>query len=217
MHLKTSAITLGLVDDQKLIRQGIASLLSLSDKVNIVWQAENGRDAINALEQQPVQLILSDIRMPVLDGIEMLKIIRAKPSAVPIIMLTTFDDNALFVASIKYGANGFLLKDVSLDKLITAIIRVANGGYLIETDILNQIIKQPGTQIDTGSLGSMDISEREKEILTLMAGGYANKEIATAVYLAEGTVKNHISNILIKLGSRDRTQAVVKALQLAII
>ena len=91
--------------------------------------------------------------------------------------------------SLKPDSPGFLLKDVSLDKLMTTITQVANGGYLIETDILNQIIKQPGTQTDVGELSSIDIGEREKEILTLMAGGYANKEIATAVFLAEGTVK----------------------------
>ncbi|AQS39151.1 transcriptional regulator, luxR family [Shewanella psychrophila] len=121
------------------------------------------------------------------------------------------------MASITHGANGFLLKDVSLDKLISAITKVASGGYLIEANILQQLSNSHQEQLTVGSLSEIKITSRESEILTLMAGGFSNKEIAAAVFLAEGTVKNHISNILLKLESRDRTQAVLKALRLALI
>ena len=210
-------IILALIDDQQLVRQGIASLLSLSDKVQVLWQAQNGLDAIDKLAQQPVDLILSDIRMPDLDGIGMLKQIRDSGNRVPIIMLTTFDDNELLMASITQGANGFMLKDITLEKLISAITKVANGGYLIETDVLQALSSSNHEQLSIESLSEIKISSRESEILTLMAGGLSNKEIAAAVFLAQGTVKNHISNILLKLESRDRTQAVLKALQLGLI
>lgn len=214
---KKIPITLALIDDQQLVRQGIASLLSLSDKVQVLWQAQNGLEAIDKLAEQAVELILSDIRMPELDGIGMLKQIRASGNRVPIIMLTTFDDNELLMASITQGANGFLLKDVSLEKLISAITQVASGGYLIEADVLQALSSSNQDQLSIESLSEIKISSRESEILTLMAGGLSNKEIAAAVFLAQGTVKNHISNILLKLESRDRTQAVLKALQLGLI
>ena len=214
---KKIPITLALIDDQQLVRQGIASLLSLSDKVQVLWQAQNGLEAIDKLAEQAVDLILSDIRMPELDGIGMLKQIRASGNRVPIIMLTTFDDNELLMASITQGANGFLLKDVSLEKLISAITQVASGGYLIEADVLQALSSSNQDQLSIESLSEIKISSRESEILTLMAGGLSNKEIAAAVFLAQGTVKNHISNILLKLESRDRTQAVLKALQLGLI
>ncbi|MBE7216294.1 response regulator transcription factor [Shewanella benthica] len=214
---KKIPITLALIDDQQLVRQGIASLLSLSDKVQVLWQAQNGLEAIDKLAEQAVDLILSDIRMPELDGIGMLKQIRASGNRVPVIMLTTFDDNELLMASITQGANGFLLKDVSLEKLISAITQVASGGYLIEADVLQALSSSNQDQLSIESLSEIKISSRESEILTLMAGGLSNKEIAAAVFLAQGTVKNHISNILLKLESRDRTQAVLKALQLGLI
>ena len=209
-----TAIKVGVVDDQQLVRQGIVSLLSLSDKVCVIWQAEDGEHALKHLGANPVDVLLTDIRMPNIDGINLLKAIREQGSALPVVMLTTFDEAELFMASITSGANGFLLKDVSLDKLISTIETVAQGGYLIEPQVLTQI-GQVAPQ-DSESL-TVKLSQREVEILHLMAAGFANKEIANNIFLAEGTVKNHISNILTKLNARDRTQAVIKALQLAII
>lgn len=210
-------ITIGLVDDQQLVRQGIASLLALSDKVNVLWQAEDGEDAIKQLGNQTIDLILSDIRMPNLDGIGMLKQIRDTGNTVPIIMLTTFDDDELLTNSITQGANGFLLKDVSLDKLIAAIVHVTSGGFLIEQTLLTAMANSSDSRLNIDNLTEITVSKRESEILILMASGFSNKEIASSVFLAEGTVKNHISNILLKLESRDRTQAVLKALQIGLI
>lgn len=216
MDMQNNIISVGLVEDQQLVRQGIASLLAISDNIRVLWQAEDGQDALKKLANNPVDVLLSDIRMPNLDGIAMLKQIRQSANSLPVIMLTTFDDSELFLNSLQAGANGFLLKDVSLDKLLHAIETVAKGGYLIEPSVLKQMSEPkptPGVGVTRNEL----LSEREREILSFMAGGFSNKEIANAVFLAEGTVKNHVSNILTKLDCRDRTQAVLKGLQLALI
>lgn len=216
MDMQNNIISVGLVEDQQLVRQGIASLLAISDHIRVLWQAQDGQDALIKLASNPVDVLLSDIRMPNLDGIEMLKQIRQSANRLPIIMLTTFDDSELFLNSLQAGANGFLLKDVSLDKLLHAIETVANGGYLIEPSVLKQM-SEPKPVLSVGVSRNELLSEREREILSFMAGGFSNKEIANAVFLAEGTVKNHVSNILTKLDCRDRTQAVLKGLQLALI
>ncbi|MCS6094801.1 response regulator transcription factor [Shewanella baltica] len=216
MDTQNNIISVGLVEDQQLVRQGIASLLAISDNIRVVWQAEDGQDALSQLANNPVDVLLSDIRMPNLDGIAMLKQIRQSANSLPVIMLTTFDDSELFLNSLQAGANGFLLKDVSLDKLLHAIETVAKGGYLIEPSVLKQM-SEPKPAPNVGVTRNELLSEREREILSFMAGGFSNKEIANAVFLAEGTVKNHVSNILTKLDCRDRTQAVLKGLQLALI
>lgn len=216
MDMQNNIISVGLVEDQQLVRQGIASLLAISEHIHVLWQAEDGQDALIKLANNPVDVLLSDIRMPNLDGIEMLKKIRQSANRLPVIMLTTFDDSELFLNSLQAGANGFLLKDVSLDKLLHAIETVAKGGYLIEPSVLKQM-SEPKPVLSVGVSRNELLSEREREILSFMAGGFSNKEIANAVFLAEGTVKNHVSNILTKLDCRDRTQAVLKGLQLALI
>lgn len=216
MDTQNNIISVGLVEDQQLVRQGIASLLAISDNIRVLWQAENGQDALKKLASNPVDVLLSDIRLPNLDGIAMLKQIRQSANSLPVIMLTTFDDSELFLNSLQAGANGFLLKDVSLDKLLCAIETVAKGGYLIEPSVLKQM-SEPKPTPNIGVTRNELLSEREREILSFMAGGFSNKEIANAVFLAEGTVKNHVSNILTKLDCRDRTQAVLKGLQLALI
>lgn len=216
MDTQSNIINVGLVEDQQLVRQGIASLLAISDNIRVLWQAEDGQDALKKLASNPVDVLLSDIRMPNLDGIAMLKQIRQSANRLPVIMLTTFDDSELFLNSLQAGANGFLLKDVSLDKLLCAIETVAKGGYLIEPSVLKQMSEPKPTPNIVVTRNEL-LSEREREILSFMAGGFSNKEIANAVFLAEGTVKNHVSNILTKLDCRDRTQAVLKGLQLALI
>ncbi|MEL4280247.1 MULTISPECIES: response regulator transcription factor [Shewanella] len=208
-------IRVGLVEDQQLVRQGIASLIAISQHIEVSWQAENGQEALKRLQTDAVDVLLSDIRMPVLDGISLLKQLRAAQNPIPVIMLTTFDDSELFLNSLQAGANGFLLKDVSLDKLLEAIETVAQGGHLIEPSVLEQM-QQSSATAQSGQTHDL-LSQREREILGFMAGGFSNKEIANAVFLAEGTVKNHVSTILAKLDCRDRTQAVLKGLQLSLI
>jgi DNA-binding NarL/FixJ family response regulator len=202
-------IRLALVDDQQLVREGIAGLLALSGKNSIIWQATNGADALEKIQTTPVDLLLADIRMPEMSGITMVEKIRALGINTPVLMLTTFDDNELLNASISAGANGFLLKDVSLEQLIHSIELVVSGEFLVDPQLLKSIKKEPQEKAH-----NIRLSKREIQILRLISGGFSNKEISNTVFLAEGTVRNHISNILIKLDCRDRTQAALKAIQL---
>lgn len=207
-------IKVALVDDQQLVRQGIAGLLSLCDDLSIIWQAEDGEDAqhkLNNNEHKP-DVMLLDIRMPKVNGIELVKILRAQGNKLPILMLTTFDDSELFMQSLQAGANGFLLKDVSLDKLVNAVKTLADGGFVAEPVVMKQLNQG---LIDSPVIE--ELTEKEQQILKLIAGGLSNKEIASSIFLAQGTVKNHVSNILAKLNTRDRTRAVLIALNQGLV
>ena len=206
-------INVALVDDQQLVRQGIAGLLSLSDDISIIWQAENGEHAQEMLASEMIpDVLLLDIRMPKVNGIELLKILRGQGSTLPILMLTTFDDSELFMQSLQAGANGFLLKDVSLEKLVNAVKTLADGGFVAEPVVMKQLNQglNDAPMID-------NLTEKEQQILKLVAGGFSNKEIARSIFLAEGTVKNHVSTILSKLNTRDRTRSVLIALNQGLI
>ncbi len=209
---ESKVINVALVDDQQLVRQGIAGLLSLSDDINILWQAEDGEQAQVQLNKQQPDVLLLDIRMPKLSGIELVKILRKQDNNLPILMLTTFDDSELFMRSLQAGANGFLLKDVSLDKLVNAVKTLADGGFVAEPVVMKQLNKG----LDVSPILEK-LSDKEMQILKLMAGGFSNKEIAASIFLADGTVKNHVSNILAKLNTRDRTRAVLIALNEGLI
>lgn len=211
MTEEIKTIKVAVVDDQDLVRQGIAGLLSLSDKIEVIWQATNGEHAIELLANQP-DVMLLDIRMPKMTGIELVKILREQGNKLPILMLTTFDDSELFMQSLQAGANGFLLKDVSLEKLVEAIETLAQGGFVAEPVVMKQLNKGVDITPITEKL-----SDKEQQILKLMAGGFSNKEIADSIFLAQGTVKNHVSNILAKLNTRDRTRAVLIALNQGLI
>ena len=206
-------IKVGLVDDQQLVREGIAGLLSLSGKTEILWQAANGVEALEKMQTIAVDILLADIRMPVMDGITLVQKLRELGITTPVMMLTTFDDAELFTQSLKAGANGFLLKDVSLEKLIHSIESLVAGGFLTDSAML-QKWQQLGAQTSSAPI---HLTEREMQILRLLAGGFSNKEVVRAVFLAEGTVRNHVSNILAKLECRDRTQAVLKAIELGLV
>ena len=208
-------INVAIADDQILVRQGIASLLTLCADINVCWQADNGEDALQKIAAQPIDVVLMDIRMQLKSGIEALSELRDAGNDTKVIILTTFDDPALFTQAMHAGANGFLLKDVDAEKLESAINIVFNGGMLAEPVLLNQLSHD---QLSTFADPDIEpLSGRELDILKLIAGGYSNKEIAETVFLAEGTVKNHVSNILSKLNTRDRTRAVLKALSAKLI
>lgn len=207
-----AVLKVALVDDQQLVRQGIAGLLSLSEDIEVIWQADNGEQAIAQLPDNRPDVMLLDIRMPKMNGIDVVKQLRSEGNDQRILMLTTFDDNELFLQSLQAGANGFLLKDVSLEKLVNAVKTLADGGFVAEPVVMKQL--------DQG-LNAMPVTEalsaKEQQILKLLAGGFSNKEIASSIFLAEGTVKNHVSNILAKLNTRDRTRAVLIAIQQGLI
>ena len=206
---------LALADDQALVRSGLAALLDGFSQLQVVVQAGDGGALLVAIENAPVDVILSDIRMPGLDGFGLLEALRAAGNTTPVILLTTFDEPDLTLRAAECGARGFLLKDASPEDLLEAITRVAAGDTLlapVSTDPVRARYAYRDTSEPTDTF-----SEREVAILRLLAGGYSNKEIARAVFLSEGTVKNYVSDILDKLGTRDRTRAVLKAITLQII
>ena len=207
-------LKVGVVDDQQLVRSGIATLIDLSGVAEVCWQAAHGLEAQKKLHRLPVSLVISDIRMPQQDGIALVSDLRAQGNRTPVLMLTTFDDHELFLQALKAGANGFLLKDIDMQTLVDAIQKIAAGGFVAEPVLVSQI----STPLDQERDFVADcLSEKEQQILKLVAAGLSNKEIADAVYLAEGTVKNHLSAILAKLNCRDRTQAVLRALHWQLI
>lgn len=208
-----------LVDDQTLVRQGVRSLLELSEEIEVVAEAPDGEAAVPMAQEVQPDVMLLDMRMPGMSGLDVLLALKDAQAQPPTIILTTFDDDQLVLAGIRAGARGYLLKDVSLDELTGAVKTVSEGGSLVKPAVTERLLKGlENMRNDFSALDRPDpLTERETEILRLMAGGYSNKEIASSLGVAEGTVKNHVSNILSKLGVRDRTRAVLKAFELGMV
>jgi len=205
-----------IVEDQTIVRQGLRSLLGLSGDIEIAGEAADGEEAIGVIEETKPDVVLLDLRMPKLDGVGVLKRLRGQP---PTLILTTFDDDTNLFDAVRAGAKGWLLKDVSLERLTGAIRTLAEGGTCIEPVITERIVRALGESnvaFDSAELPE-PLTDREKTILRLLAGGYSNKEISELLNISDGTVKNHISNLLAKLGVRDRTRAVLKAIDLGVI
>lgn len=205
-----------LVDDQTLVRQGIRHLLELSPEVTVIGEAADGDQALTLIETSPPDVLLLDLRMPGRDGIATLTAMRQRGIMVPTLVLTTFDDDQLVLRALHAGANGYLLKDVTLDQVIGAIRTLAQGGTLVRPALTERLLRAARQLPDPGEINDLPspqpLTDRERDVLRLLAGGYANREIAAALHLAEGTVKNHVSSLLTKLGVRDRTLAVLRAL-----
>ena len=208
-----------LVDDQTLVRQGIRSLLELAGDISIAAEAADGESALVAIERERPDVVLLDVRMPSTSGLDVLRTLQERQRLPPTILLTTFDDDEALIEGVKAGAKGYLLKDVSLEQLTQAIREVAGGGTVIRPALTERVLRGlEHVRRDFDALSPPDpLTRREVEILRLIAGGYSNREIAEALGTAEGTVKNHASSILSKLGVRDRTRAVLKALELGYI
>jgi len=208
-----------LVDDQTLIRQGVRSLLALSDDIEVVGEASDGQEALEIVPKLKPDVLLLDLRMPNINGLEVLETLAERGEQPPTLILTTFDDDELVLGGIRAGAKGYLLKDVALEDLLDAVRTLAAGNTLVNPAITDRLIK--GLKAYTTEFSALQQPEamtgRETEILRLMAGGYSNKEIARALDVAEGTIKNHVSNILSKMGVRDRTRAVLKAIEAGLI
>ena len=212
-------IRIVLVDDQTLVRQGIRSLLELSGDIETVAEASDGEEGLVVIRRERPDVVLLDVRMPKRTGIEVLRELQASGELPPTILLTTFDDDESLLEGVKAGARGYLLKDVSLEHLADAIRTVAAGGTMIRPAVTERVLR--GLEHVPRDFDALDppdpLTKREIEVLRLMAGGYSNREIADALGAAEGTVKNHASSILSKLGVRDRTRAVLKALERGLI
>ncbi|QPQ55083.1 response regulator transcription factor [Allosphingosinicella flava] len=201
-----------IVDDQTLVRQGIQQLLALVPDVEVIGLAEDGETALGLIRKAAPDVVLLDIRMPGLDGIGVLETLKRWNCLPPTLILTTFDDGEAALAAIRAGAKGYMMKDVSLDDLAGAIRALANGGTAFHPALSHRLLAN-AAQSEGGQQSSFSLTGREREVLRLMMGGYSNREIAEALDLAEGTIKNHVSNILIKLDARDRTRAVLKAIE----
>jgi len=204
-----------LVDDQTLVRRGVRALLELAGDISIVGEAEDGVAGAAIIRRERPDVVLLDVRMPKAGGLDLLRDLRASSELPPTILLTTFDDDDALLEGVKAGARGYLLKDVSLEQLTGAIRAVAAGETLIRPVVTERVLRGlEHVRRDFDALDPPDpLTRRELEILRLMAGGYSNREIAEALGTAEGTIKNHASSILSKLGVRDRTRAVLKALE----
>jgi DNA-binding NarL/FixJ family response regulator len=213
------SIRVMLADDQTLVRQGICSLLELSQKIEVVGQVTDGSEVLDGIRQCRPDVLLLDIRMPKMNGIDALRAMRAADLMVPCIILTTFDDHQLVLEGLQAGARGYLLKDVSLESLVSAIEAVYGGNTLVQPAVTERVLRGLATMAqETDSVGEVEtLSKKELEVLRMMAGGYSNKEISIAIFKSEGTVKNQVSSVLAKLGVRDRTQAVLRAINLGLL
>lgn len=214
-------IRLLIVDDQRLMREGLRTLLELEPDLVVAGEAEDGASALEKFADILPDVVLMDIRMPRLDGVEATRRIRQRWNEARIIILTTFDDDALVFDGLRAGALGYLLKDVSGEELAEAIRKVAGGGALIEPSVARKVLAEfarlaPPARPFQEQL-TEPLSERELEILKLLAQGANNRQIASQLFLAEGTVKNYVSAILAKLGVEDRTQAALRARELGLL
>jgi DNA-binding NarL/FixJ family response regulator len=220
-------INILLVDDQTLMRQGLQTLLELEPDLKVVGVAGNGREAIAAVERLRPDVVLMDVRMPEMDGVAATRALAERFPEIGVIILTTFDDDEYVFEGLKAGARGYLLKDVSSDDLAEAVRAVAAGQALIQPSIARKVVAEfsrlasgaprPAAPPEPQGALPVPLTERELEVLRAMAAGLSNKEIADRLVITEGTVKNHVSNLLGKLDVRDRTQAVLKAQSLKLI
>ncbi|GAB1544503.1 response regulator transcription factor [Scytonema sp. NUACC21] len=202
-----------LVDDQNLIRQGLRALLELEADLEIVGEAENGEMAIHFIEHLQPDVVLMDIRMPIMDGVAATQEIQKCFPDIKVLVLTTFDDDEYVKAALHSGATGYLLKDTPSEELAFAIRAVHKGYTQLGPGIVRKLLTQFPTAAPTQPPPSSlaELTPREKEVLRLIATGASNREIAQELYISEGTVKNHVTNILNRLNLRDRTQAAIFA------
>jgi DNA-binding NarL/FixJ family response regulator len=206
-----------IADDQLLVRQGVRTLLEMDDGISVVGEAEDGNDAIAQVASVAVDVFLLDIRMPNKSGIEVLRELSAAGTLPPTLILTTFDDSDVVLDGIRAGARGFMLKDVSYHQLIAAIRAVAGGATVFQPAVTERLLRVADRVHIEANTPMERLTDREVEVVRLMAGGFSNKEIAHALGTAGGTIKNHVSSILAKFGVRDRTRAVLKALEAGLL
>ena len=203
-----------LVDDQTLVRKGLRSLLSLLPDIAVVGEAADGMESLDLIPAAAPDIVLLDIRMPAMDGLTVLRRLASAGRPPHFIVLTTFDDADVLVEGCKLGARGFLLKDVSLEQLASAIRAVAEGRSILQPSITETLLRNLAGRgpLARGECLTEALSDRESEVIRLMAGGFSNREIGEMLGLSEGTIKNHVSRLLLKLDARDRTSAVLKAI-----
>jgi DNA-binding NarL/FixJ family response regulator len=209
-----------IVDDQTLMRDGLKTILELEDNIDVVGTAKNGQEAIEVCRQLTPDVVLMDIRMPGMDGVESTKIIKSQYPDIVVLILTTFNEEAYIIDALAYGASGYILKDIEGDALIKAVNDAYKGAFMLPSDVAIKIAKKlTSTNVVTKEqkMSLKDFSEREIEIAKMIALGFNNKQIAASLFISEGTVKNYVSSIYLKLGTSDRMMAaanIKKALNL---
>jgi DNA-binding NarL/FixJ family response regulator len=205
-----------IVEDQALVRQGLTSLLALTSEVTVVGEAADGDEGIRVIAAARPDVVVLDVRLPDRSGIDVVAELARRQLLPPTLLLTTFDDDEALIRGVRAGAKGFLLKDVTLTQLVDAIKTLASGGTMIHPAASARLAQgRIAAAADRGEDWVPDaLTRRELEVLRLMAAGLSNREIGQTLHMVEGTVKNHVSIILSKLGARDRTRAVLKSLEL---
>ncbi|WP_369253702.1 response regulator [Geodermatophilus amargosae] len=216
-----SAVRVLVVDDQALFREALVTLLGARPEVEVVGEAADGHQALDRSAALRPDVVLMDLHMPVLDGIGATRRLRVEQPGVRVLALTTFDDDEDVFAALRAGALGYLLKDVSSDRLVEAVLSAARDESVLQPSVAAKVVAR-FAQLDDGPRERpqplvVPLSERELDVLRLLADGRSNREIAAALFLAEGTVKNHVTSVLGKLGARDRTQAALRARALDLV
>jgi DNA-binding NarL/FixJ family response regulator len=213
-------IRVAIVDDQALMRDGFTMILGAQPDIEVVGDAENGRLGVELCLRTRPDVVLMDIRMPVLDGIEATRSIVSSECGTKVLVLTTFDLDEYVFAAMRAGASGYLLKDTPAKELVAAVRVIDHGDALLSPSVTRRLIEEFAHQPEPGAVAAMlpdDLTEREREALELLAQGLSNREIAARMYIGEATAKTHVSRLLTKLGVRDRVQAVVLAYESGLI
>lgn len=204
-----------MVEDHAIVREGITNLLALSPDIAVIGAAASAEDALEAVPAVKPDVLLLDIKLPILSGVDLIRRLQARGELPPTLILTTFEDDELLFEGLSAGARGYLLKDISLEELLVALREVAKGGSYVKPAVTERLLRavRRGPDVPESTQPPMALTERETDVLRLLASGYSNREIARALIVSVGTIKNHVSSILGKLGVRDRTRAVLKGLQ----
>ena len=215
-----TAVRVLLVDDQSLFRAGLRTLLSTRAEIEVVGDAENGQAALDLAASTRPDVVLMDLKMPVLDGVAATRRLRVQQPSIRIVALTTFEDDELVFECLRAGAVGYLLKDAPIDRLVEAVLAAARGESVLQPSVASKVLAELSRLASAAPPAASNelarLSERERDVLRLIARGASNKEIAAALFLAEGTVKNHVTSILDKLEVGDRTQAALRARELGL-
>ena len=201
-------------DDQAIVRDGLAMLLKLEPDISVIGTADDGARAVEMVEKEQPDLVLMDLKMPIMNGVEATRRIRTKYPEVKVLVLTTFDNDEWVLDAIQAGASGYLLKDTPRDDLVKAIRGTVTGRTYVDPSVAGKVLQQvSGRQTQPATLITSKLTEREVDVLRLIAKGFSNADISDQMFLSEGTVRNHVSAILTKLGVSDRTRAAVIAIQ----
>ena len=204
-----------LVEDHAIVREGLSNLLALSTDMEVIGAAASAAEALTQVPAVKPDVLLLDIKLPDLNGVELIRRLQARTELPPTLILTTFEDDELLFEGLSAGARGYLLKDIGLEELLAAIREIARGGSYVKPAVTERLLQAVRRREDVlrSEQPQMPLTERETHVLRLLASGYSNREIALALVVSVGTVKNHVSSILGKLGVRDRTRAVLRGLQ----